>query len=159
MRQTMSKHPDDTETFLVSFLIFVAWIVTVIIVICNEFDVISYLVIVLFLTISSVSLLFGLNQYGYCFLVLFFVAQVIGYSTAISMIIGEILSDKNDDDNLSYQVVLLIEVILLLWCTLLLLYIKLDDMDSVLQQQIDEEINFVNREYKYNDKQNELHSA
>ena len=104
--------------------------------------------IVVFLTISSVSLLFGLNQYGYCFLVLFFVAQVIGYSTAISMIIGEILSDMTDmtNDNLSYQVVLLIEVILLLWCTLLLLYIKLDDMDSVLQQQTAEEINFVNRE-------------
>ena len=91
-----------------------------------------YLMLVLCVYLYSICLINGLKKSEHCILVFFFVAQIIGYGTLLSMIVRKILSDEF----LASTVILVLLTGLLLGGSIALLYIKLDNMESFMQKQI-----------------------
>ena len=97
-----------------------------------------YLMIVLLFYLFSICLMKGIKESGHCILVFFVVTHIIGNSTLLSLIVQKILSCEF----LAYIVSLvLLHALLLGWSIAL---IKVDNLESLTQKQIDGRMNLLN---------------
>ena len=90
-----------------------------------------YLMVVLLVYLYSICFINGLTESGYCILVFFFVAQIIGYGTLLSMVVRKILIGEFH----AYTYILVLLTGLLLGCSIALLYIKLDNIESLAHKK------------------------